>query len=200
MAEAMRKAGCAGIDFTADSANTKMLRTYRQPHTKQDIAKAVTLCKENDIKVMLDLLIGGPGETPQTAKETIDFVKKINPDCAGAALGIRLYPNTSMAKMAAAQTQLDDNHNIYRDYDGPVDLFKPTFYISETLGPRPAQLIQDIIGGDKRFFFSAVPPEKNNEESKKANYNYNQNSVLIKAIKKGAQGAYWDILRQLRTD
>ena len=49
--------------------------------------------------VMLDLLLGGPGETCQTVAESIDFVKQIGPDCAGAALGIRIYPGTAMAQI-----------------------------------------------------------------------------------------------------
>jgi radical SAM superfamily enzyme YgiQ (UPF0313 family) len=71
LASAMRKAGCVGIDFTGDSASSAMLKTYRQPHTANDLAKAVRLCKENSITVMFDLLLGGPGETPESAKETI---------------------------------------------------------------------------------------------------------------------------------
>ena len=75
-----------------------MLRKYCQPHTEEDILAAVRLCHENDIKVMLDLLLGGPGETPETVKDTIDFIKKVNPDCAGASLGVRIYPNTKMVE------------------------------------------------------------------------------------------------------
>ncbi|MHC4727877.1 MAG: B12-binding domain-containing radical SAM protein, partial [Planctomycetota bacterium] len=66
LAKAMRKAGCIGINFTGDSASAAMLTTYCQPHRKDDLALAVRLCRDNNIKVMIDLLLGGPGETPET--------------------------------------------------------------------------------------------------------------------------------------
>ena len=103
MAAAMRKAGCVGINFTGDSASERMLRTYRQPHRSEDLANAVRLCRENGMKVMIDLLLGGPGETPQTAAETIEFIKRIDPDCAGASLGIRIYPGTGMVDALQAR-------------------------------------------------------------------------------------------------
>jgi radical SAM superfamily enzyme YgiQ (UPF0313 family) len=193
LAAAMRNAGCVGIDFTGDSASATMLNTYRQPHTKEDLASTVRLCRENGITVMIDLLLGGPGETPQTAKETIDFIKQINPDAAGAPLGVRVYPGTEMETIVAAEGPMETNPNIHRKYDGPVDLFRPTFYVSKSLGQRPARLIKDLIAGDKRFF------EPIDEIGGTAtDHNYNDNSELVNAIAAGARGAYWHILRKIR--
>ena len=199
LAESMSKAGCAGIDFTGDAACSSMLKTYRQPHLKEDIASAVRLCRANGIKFMIDLLLGGPGETPQTLAETIDFIKQIDPDCVGAPLGIRVYPGTEMARIVTAEGSLEHNPNIRRKYSDPVDFFKPTFYISASLGEQPAKLVQDLIAGDKRFFgpmAESVPEDAASNLS--TDHNYNDNTELVEAIKKGARGAYWHILRQLR--
>ena len=197
LAGAMRKAGCVGINFTGDSACTSMLKKYRQLHRKEDITSAVKLCRENNIKVMIDLLLGGPGETPETVKETIDFVKEISPDCAGAALGIRIYPGTEMAALVTSEGTLDANPNIRCKYDGDIDFFKPTFYISSALGQQAAELVRDIIAGDKRFF--EPMPEQQSEDAP-TDHNYNDNTQLVEIIAKGARGAYWDILHQLRTN
>lgn len=194
MASLMRRAGCVGINFTGDSASTSMLQTYRQPHRAKDLEIAVRLCKENGIKVMIDLLLGGPGETPETAAETIEFVKKIDPDCAGASLGIRLYPDTSMIDTVLSEGPLETNPAIRRKYTGSFDFFKPTFYISKELGPEPAWLIKDLIAGDPRFF----EPTEENPDAEATDHNYNDNSDLTDAIAAGARGAYWDILHQLR--
>ncbi len=198
LARKMAQAGCAGIDFTGDSANSSMLKTYQQQHKKDDLASAVRICRLNNIAVMIDLLLGGPGEMPQTVQETIDFIKKINPDCAGAALGIRIYPNTTMGEIVAQELKVGTDFNIHRKYTGPIDLFKPTFYISKALGEHPAELVRDLIDGDDRFFEPTVDTDcQATEDGDAANYNYNENLPLIQAIQKGARGAYWDILRQL---
>jgi len=194
MAAAMRKAGCVGINFTGDSASERMLKTYRQPHRKEDLANAVRLCRENGIKVMIDLLLGGPGETPETAAETIDFIKRIDPDCAGTSMGIRIYPGTGMVETVKAEGPLETNPGLRRKYTGAVDLFRPTFYISPGLGPDPAQLVKDLIAGDERFF----EPMAEQPDAEATDHNYNDNAELADAIAAGARGAYWDILHRLR--
>ncbi|MHC4215038.1 MAG: B12-binding domain-containing radical SAM protein [Planctomycetota bacterium] len=199
LATAMARAGCVGINFTADSVNAFMLDTYKKKHTKNELAKVVKLCRDRKIDVMMDLLFGGPGETEQTLTETIDFIKRIDPDCAGAALGIRIYPDTPMQHIAAMEYETGNTSNIHRKYDGPIDVFKPTYYISEKLGPKPAKLVKDIIDGDKRFF---EPAEDRMDEiilpTDDTGYNYNDNTSLVEAIRKGRRGAYWNILRKLR--
>jgi radical SAM superfamily enzyme YgiQ (UPF0313 family) len=199
LAGEMSRAGCVGIDFTGDSACPSMLKTYRQQHRKENLASSVMLCRKYNIAVMIDLLLGGPGETPQTAKETIDFIKKINPDCAGAALGVRIYPDTMMGEIAARELS-ENEGSIRRKYPGPIDFFRPTFYISKALGEQPAKLVRDMIGDDRRFFAPADQADcqvsANGDTA--ANYNYNENQLLVQAIQKGARGAYWDILRRIR--
>ena len=199
LARTMARAGCVGINFTGDSGSESMLRTYRQQHRKEDLAAAVKLCHLNNIAVMIDLLLGGPGETPETIRETIDFIKQIDPDCAGASLGVRVYPRTAMETIVANELRNGNDVSIRRKYDGPIDLFKPTFYISGALGECPADMVRDLIGGDQRFFEPALDAAmQESRDDDAANYNYNENLLLEEAIAAGARGAYWDILRRLR--
>jgi radical SAM superfamily enzyme YgiQ (UPF0313 family) len=201
LAGVMRKAGCVGINFTGDSACPSMLKTYGQLHLKEDLALSVGLCRENGIKVMIDLLFGGPGETPETVSQTVEFIRQIGPDCAGAPLGIRVYPGTQMAQIVETEGSPETNPNIHRKYSGPIDLLQPTFYISQALGPQPARVIKDIIAGDKRFFEPTEAADLQADEvGGTTDHNYNDNMELVEAIREGRRGAYWDILHKLRTD
>lgn len=199
LARAMRRAGCVGINFTSNSACSSLLARYGDLHRREDLARAVRLCRENEIAVMLDLLLGGPGETPATVEETIRFVQQIDPDCAGAALGVRVYPGTPMEGIVAAEGPLNGNPAIHRRYEGPVDLLRPTFYVSPPLGDHPARLVRDLIAGDARFF---EPSDESSGPSDRidpaGHHNYNENRPLTEAIARGARGAYWDILRRSR--
>ena len=198
LARDMREAGCVGINFTGDSASAAMLARYAQRHTSEDIARSVRLCRENGITVMIDLLIGGPGETPQTAAESIQFVKRIEPDCVGAGLGVRLYPETEVLAILAAGGPLEHNPGVRRKYAGPIDLLRPTFYVSPGLGEQPAQLVRDLIGGDQRFFEPADDIGPDTKSTSSGDHNYNDSRELVTAIANGARGAYWDILRKIR--
>jgi radical SAM superfamily enzyme YgiQ (UPF0313 family) len=196
LARQMRAAGCAGINFTSDSAAPAMLARYRQPHRPEDLRQAVALCRREGIAVMLDLLLGGPGETPETVAESIGFVKAIDPDCAGASLGMRLYPGTGAIAALGGEEALDRLAGVRRRYGGPIHLLRPTFYLSPELGPRPARLVEELIDGDPRFF----PPqdEAASGDQTSGDHNYNDNRRLADAIAGGARGAYWDILRRTR--
>lgn len=203
LARSMRRAGCVGINFTSDSASPAMLQTYRQAHRPEDLTVAVWACREAGIRVMLDLLLGGPGESPATVRESVDFVKRIGPDCVGAALGVRLYPDTPLTARLVAEGPLEMDPAVRRHYEGPVDLLRPTFYVSSELGDRPAELVRQIIAGDRRFF----EPELENGGAggasartggRPSDHNYNRNEQLEEAILRGARGAYWDILAKLR--
>jgi radical SAM superfamily enzyme YgiQ (UPF0313 family) len=193
MAAAMKKAGCVGINFTGDSADAGMLRRYRQTHRREDLEKAVRLCRAGGIKVMIDLMLGGPGETPETLATTIDFIKQIGPDCAGTSLGIHIYPGTDIVQTILDEGPMELNSAIRRKYTGKIDLFKPTFYISKELGPHPARVVKDLIAGDERFF----EPTEETPGADATDHNYNDNTALVDAIAQGARGAYWDILRGL---
>ena len=197
LARVMRRAGCVGINFGADSANAEMLAVYGRRHTREDIARAARWCQENKMRVMFDLLLGGPGETEETLRETIEFMRSVKPDCVGAALGVRVYPGLPFAGRLMRDGPLASNPHLRfgppsADMPpGSDSLLRPAFYIDRALGDAPAQLVRRLIGGDKRFF---EPMDEQTAE----NYNYNDNQTLVEAIRRGARGAYWDILRQLR--
>lgn len=185
LAKLMRAAGCAGINFTTDAAAPAMLQSYRQSHGKGDLEIAVKAAKAAGITVMLDLLLGGPGETPETVQETVAFVRALPVEAIGAGLGVRVYPGTVMETLAQATPEA-----IRRRYDGELDLLQPTFYIAPQLGEKPAALVREIVGADERFF---TPQD---DAGERTDHNYSDNRPLIDAIERGARGAYWDILRK----
>lgn len=194
LAKASKRAGCLGIDFTGDAASSEMLTRYAAAHTPSDVARAVALCRRYGITCMIDLLLGGPGETPETARATFDALRRMEPDCVGVGMGLRIYPGTPAERLIGAEGPVDCNPNIVRKYEGPVDLLRPTYYLSAALGQRPAALVKDLIGGDPRFFPPAEDAPNGHAEG---DHNYNQNTALTEAIARGRRGAYWDILRQL---
>jgi radical SAM superfamily enzyme YgiQ (UPF0313 family) len=197
-ARAARRAGCVGINFTGPAATDEMLRAYGQRHCVADLENSIHAAQAAGIVVMVDLMLGGPGETPQTVRAAIETLKRSGPECVGAALGVRLYEGLPLTRRLEAEGPLERNPGLWRRYPGPVDLLWPTYYVSPALGERPAAVVREAIGGDARFF---EPSDESaagvTEESK--DHNYSGNEPLVRAIADGARGAYWDILRKLRT-
>ena len=182
LADLMRRAGCAGINFGADSGDDGMLARLGRAFRGEDIRNAVRFCREAGIAVMLDLLLGSPGETRESVARTIALVKDAGPDRAGVAVGVRVYPGTAIA---GAVTRGEARNGLI----GGDDLSAPVFFVEPELAPVLFRLIEDLTGDDDRFlFFNPATPE--------SNYNYNANEILSAAIRKGHRGAYWDILRR----
>ncbi|HPD61672.1 MAG TPA: B12-binding domain-containing radical SAM protein, partial [Thermodesulfobacteriota bacterium] len=187
LAHWMKKAGCVGIDFGVDSGSELMLKNLGRNHTVENIREVATICHHYDFAFMFDLLLGGPGETRETVHETIDLMKEANPSRVGISLGIRIYAGTYFGKTLRKAINLSGGGFFGNMSAG---MLRPLFYLSPALGKDVQEFVRGLIAGDDRFLFGGT-------ENIDENYNYNENTKLIQAIKKGFRGAFWDILRRV---
>jgi radical SAM superfamily enzyme YgiQ (UPF0313 family) len=74
-AKLFAEAGCAGIDFGADSGNEQMLRRLGRHFGPEALEATARACRGAGIPFMYDLLLGGPGETPDTVRQSLEVVK-----------------------------------------------------------------------------------------------------------------------------
>ena len=182
LAELMRRAGCVGINFGADSGDEDMLRRLRRDHTPGHILSATRSSREAGLAVMLDLLLGSPGESEKSIVGTVELMRRAGPDLVGISLGVRVYPGTELADLTT-QERLRDG------LVGRDDPLEPLFFIEPAIAPFALDLLDQLIGDDRRFlFFDSSRPDRD--------YNYNANQRLVDAIRQGYRGAYWDILRR----
>jgi len=182
------QSGCAGINFGVDSACDRMLKTLGRDYTAEDVARTAEICKRSGLVFMYDLLLGGPGETRDSLKETVEAIKRMSPHRVGASLGVRVYPKTALAKKVLQQGPVETNPNLHGEKN--ASFLAPVFYLSAELGDGASRYLEKLIGGDEHFMFMGA-------EVSKTNYNYNANTVLVNAIRDGYKGAFWDILRRL---
>lgn len=191
LAALFRRAGCAGINFGVDSGCDRMLHSLGRDFSVEDLSQTADACRKEGIISMYDLLLGGPGETRQSLRETIETMKRISPNRVGASLGVRIFPQTKLAELVRKQGPLNENPSLHGSVSGNDNFFAPIYYVSSSLGPDALGYLAQLVNGDKRFFFfgTAAGADKN--------YNYNDNTVLANAIKAGYRGAFWDILRRI---
>jgi radical SAM superfamily enzyme YgiQ (UPF0313 family) len=185
-----QKAGCAGINFGVDGGNDFMLRTLGRNFTVDDLVRTAQICHRQGLVFMYDLLLGGPGETRESLRESIDIMKRISPSRVGASIGVRVFPGTKLASLVRKQGPIGKNPNLQGIIQGNDNFFAPIFYLSSALGADAPEYLASLIAGDERFFSGFA-------DAGSRDYNYNQNMVLVEAIKKGYRGAFWDILRRL---
>ena len=182
LARLLHSAGCVGINFGTDSGDDSILKRLGRNYTANDIENTVQICKDVGITVMLDLLLGTPGETEKSIVSTIELMKRVEPDCVGISVGVRIYPGTFMGKLV-------EKGKLKEGLSGKPAGTEPIFYIEPDVAPFIFDLLDRLIGNDPRFYFM-------NPSKPEVNYNYNANQRLMDAINNGFRGAYWDILRK----
>lgn len=183
-----RRAGCRGINFGCDSGSDKMLARLGRTHRREDILQAVEATKSVGMSCMIDMLLGAPGESLATIRETVESGRTSGADRVGLSIGVRIYPRTPLAR---ALFRRHRGTRSERDTEETQpDLLQPQFFTEPALGESIREFVREQVGGDPRFLF--LDPAQTG-----ANYNYNDNTALVKAIAKGYRGAFWDILRRV---
>jgi radical SAM superfamily enzyme YgiQ (UPF0313 family) len=189
LAGLMAEAGCVGIDFSVDSADSGMLSTLGRDFSAPALEKCAKTCRKAGIIFMYDLLMAGPGEDKKTMARTIKRMKRIRPDQVGVSFGVRIFPGTALGEAVEKRGPLVENPCLHGSLKNNPRLLKPVFYVSEKLGPEPETYLKKLIDDDPIFLFAS-------KRDLDRNYNYNNNPPLCEAIRKGERGAYWDILRR----
>ncbi len=180
----MKSAGCAGINFGVDSLSDDQLRRLGRSYLSAAVRDLAGLMRSEQMNYIVDLLVGGPGETAATVAETIEKVTQYGIRLAGIAAGVRVYPGTALARAV-------DNGVIREGITRGDSPYEPVFYVSPFLNDVTG-LISSLVGDDPRFLFLSAP-------SGQRSYNYAGDDALSRLIEKGARGAYWDILTRHRS-
>jgi radical SAM superfamily enzyme YgiQ (UPF0313 family) len=120
---AMEQAGFVGMGITLESASDPVLQGLRKGFTSRDVHHAAAVVARHRIPCAWVFLFGGPGETPETVRQTLQFAKKhIRPkDVAFFNVGIRIYPGTELESIARTQGLLSQPAE---------EMLAPRFYLS----------------------------------------------------------------------
>ena len=89
----MKDAGCITIFIGVESADQQMLEKMNKNITVSKTERAFKLARKVGIRTIASCVIGMPEDTKKTIKQTIDFVKKLNPNYALYSLATP-YPGT----------------------------------------------------------------------------------------------------------
>ncbi|MGD9261384.1 MAG: radical SAM protein [Desulfobacterales bacterium] len=93
----MKAAGCSAVSFGIESANAEILKTIKKSITREQVVNAVHMCNRAGITPYASFILGLPGETPDTIKETIDFGHQLKD--LGLSFGFHLlapFPGTEV--------------------------------------------------------------------------------------------------------
>ncbi len=99
----MKDAGCQAVSFGIESGNAGILKTIKKGITLSQVIAAVHLCNQVGLLPHGSFILGLPGETPETLKETLAFGEKLKK--LGVSYGFHLlapFPGTRVRRDCAA--------------------------------------------------------------------------------------------------
>jgi len=123
LVKAMAKAGCREVSLGFESGCDDILKEMNKHFLSKDVREAARLLADQGIRTMGFLMLGGPGETRDTVEETLAFVNTLNLDAVKITIGIRIYPETKLAKVAVQDGLIAPDD----------DLLFPKFYMVKGL-------------------------------------------------------------------
>jgi len=103
--EAMAKAGCWQVDYGIESGNQAILNGIMKGQTLDMVQRIVAMTHEAGIGVRGFFMLGLPGETESTMRDTIRFAKNL--DLTSAVFHITTpFPGTELFKIATETREL----------------------------------------------------------------------------------------------
>jgi radical SAM superfamily enzyme YgiQ (UPF0313 family) len=131
----MARAGCKEVSLGFESGCERILRRMNKKFTPEDVRRASEMLATHGIRRTGFLLLGGPGETEESVQESIAFVDSLGLDAVKITVGIRVYPNTSLAKTALSEGMIRAQDNL---------LF-PKFYVVRGLTDWLPELVKQCM-------------------------------------------------------
>jgi radical SAM superfamily enzyme YgiQ (UPF0313 family) len=127
----MKEAGCQLVSFGAESGCQRILDAVNKRTTIEQNEQAVKMAKDVDISVAMSVIIGIPGETPDSLNQTFDFIRRTKPDYVYLCLATP-YPGTALRStleslgwtMSTDWSQYDMQVNVFDNPMLPVDLIE----------------------------------------------------------------------------
>jgi radical SAM superfamily enzyme YgiQ (UPF0313 family) len=93
--EKMRDAGCITVWFGVESGSEKILGKMHKKINREQVRDAFKVAQKAGLMTIASSVIGFPGETEETAWETVNFINSLNPDDIGCYIATP-YPGTPM--------------------------------------------------------------------------------------------------------
>lgn len=99
LVDLMKQNGFRDVDLGAEAGCDKMLRSLGKHYTKKDVIHAGKLLQKKDIPITWYLLVGAPGETEETLKETFNTINQAASkwDLINIGVGLRVYKGSPIA-------------------------------------------------------------------------------------------------------
>jgi len=148
MLRLLKEAGCVRVNYGVESGDDEVLKRLNKGITLEQAEEAFYLTKKYGMDALAYFMIGCPGETEETIRETLEFAKKLKPTYVHFTI-LMPYPSTTVYYDALANKII--KKDIWREFaKNPVSTFEiPVYEENLTRG----ELIKLLNDCNRKFYF-----------------------------------------------
>lgn len=119
----IRQAGGVMVQVGNESGSELVLRHLGKGFGREQVELTLSLLEEEGLPYSCFLMLGGPGETPETVQESVALLESYQPQLVNLTVGVRIYPGLPLHRQALAEGVV-----------GPGDnLLWPRFYLATAI-------------------------------------------------------------------
>jgi anaerobic magnesium-protoporphyrin IX monomethyl ester cyclase len=117
----MKRAGCYAVAYGIESASPEIIETLCKDTTLEQVEAAVAASRDAGLQVVGYFMLGSPGETIETIRQTIDLARKLKVDFAQFSLTTP-FPGTALYEiyMKDRQVSIPWESFVYAGTDNPA--------------------------------------------------------------------------------
>ena len=116
MVKLMKESGCYQITISPESGNARVLTEIIHKPAKMDTVRdVVKWCKELDIEILCDFVIGFPGETWDEIRDTTNFAYELDADAVKFAVATP-FPGTELYSVSVEKGLFPADYDFYTDH------------------------------------------------------------------------------------
>jgi radical SAM superfamily enzyme YgiQ (UPF0313 family) len=141
--QVMAKAGCREVSVGFESGSETILHSMNKRYSLKEVHRTCILLRRFEIRSMGFLLLGGPGENRETIEQSFEFANALDIDALKISVGIRIYPETDLARRAKEEGLISSDS----------DLLRPRFYLDPTLEDRLLEMAEKQMSSHPSWTF-----------------------------------------------
>lgn len=131
--ELLKESGCTSLSLDTAVASEKMLKSMHRGYTVEQVKESLTCLAHANVPFGVSLLLGAPGETPETIAETLSVIDSFQISRLSVTIGINLWTyHQPIVEYLRRNGQFPEEEN----------LFDEIHYISPEL---PKEYMIDLI-------------------------------------------------------
>jgi radical SAM superfamily enzyme YgiQ (UPF0313 family) len=148
MLRLLKEAGCVRVNYGVESGDAEVLKGLNKGITLEQAEEAFYLTKKYGMDALAYFMIGCPGETEETVRETLEFAKKLKPTYVHFTI-LMPFPSTTVYYDALANKII--KKDVWKEFaKSPVSDFEIPVYEENLTRGELVKLLNDC---NRKFYF-----------------------------------------------